>query len=388
LPIDLGVNESPVFAIDQGDKVVIGVVIKRDGHDGIRVVRRALDGTADPSFGSAGEAFLDVSTLGLATPLAGAVAQADGKIVVAGAASNGSDVDPFIVRLTADGQIDSALALRKIDSTTANLGFSAIDVGPGGELVIAGTKSLADTSDLYFLRLDSTGARDPGFGANGLATFHDLKFTQVSSFVIQTDGRIVGLVQTLNSNGFDVPQFALRRFGTDGALDTTFGTAGKATLPTPEGLAFANTLASPDRLNLFVGGSARGVLLGNSDTAVWKFASDGRLDLTFGGGIGYYVAAPTATPADSVSRLVFAADGSIYGVGSESESFSLTNTLLLHLEANGAPATDFGDGLVRHPAAALTTRAAYLRADHRLILVMAPIFPADANDTVLEAFFQ
>jgi uncharacterized delta-60 repeat protein len=193
--------ETPEILVGQGERVVVGIGLVRDGHDGILVVRFARDGTQDPTFGTAGEAFLDVTTIGLTSHgRATAAVQPDGAIVIAGSGSNGSNNNPYVVRLTADGQIDSALSMRRLDTSTADLGVEAVAIGPGGEIVFAGRKNTTSgsttTSDGMLMRTDANGARDVNFGFafQGIVTFNDLAFDEFTHLAIQSDGRIVVVV--------------------------------------------------------------------------------------------------------------------------------------------------------------------------------------------------
>jgi len=109
------------------------------------------------------------------------------------------------------------------------------------------------------IRTDAAGVRDAGFASNGAATFAEKVIDEVVSTIVQTDGGIVVLVSTSNNNQFEFPEYSLRRFGTAGQLDPTFGAAGKALLPTPENFSSATVLVSPDRLNLIVARTVRSI---------------------------------------------------------------------------------------------------------------------------------
>ncbi len=376
------------LAIAQGDRVIVGIVIERAGHDGVLLVRRARDGSLDSSFGSAGEVFIDLSPIGITSSVvATAAAQADGKIVIAGSGFNGNDGDPFLVRLTADGQIDSSLALRKLDVTTANITLANVTIGPAGELVFVGRKAAGTGSDGIVIRTDRSGVRDASFGSNGIATFADKVSDDITGAVVQPDGRIVVLVSTSNNTQFESPEFSLRRFGTAGQLDVTFGGTGKALLPSPESTAAATTLVSPDRLKLVVAGTLRQTFAGG-DAGVWQYLADGRLDLGFGGGIGFY-AAPASTMLDGIARLVVADDGTLYGIGNEADQIAApTRLAILHLDAAGIPDPAFGTAGVARTTTSFVTRAVALRSDHRLLVVTGPGFVDDTADTSITGFWN
>jgi uncharacterized delta-60 repeat protein len=380
--------EIPQFAIAQGDQVVVGIALERAGRDGVLVVRRGRDGAPDPTFGTAGEVFVDLATIGITSNVvARAAAQPDGKLVIAGSGLTASDGDPFVVRLTTDGQIDSGLALRKLDLTTASISIAGVTIGPAGELVVVGHKAAGTGTDGIVIRTDAGGTRDPGFGSNGIATFAEKTSDDIVSAIVQPDGRIVALVSTSNNGQFEFPEYSLRRFGTAGQLDATFGSAGKALLPTPEGFSSATVLVSPDRLGLYVAGGVRQSFTG-SDRAVWRYLADGRLDLGFGAGLGYY-AAPASMPSDSLTSLLIGEDGTLYGVGVESDAIAaVARIAILHLDAAGVPDPGFGSAGVALDPTAVVPRAAALRTDHRLVIVAAPVFVDDASDTTLRGYWN
>ncbi|HEY5933379.1 MAG TPA: delta-60 repeat domain-containing protein [Kofleriaceae bacterium] len=379
--------DSPMFALAQGDKVVVGIAIVRAGKQGVLVVRRTRDGAADPTFGitgDAGETFVDLSTIGLTVNRAVAAPQADGRIVIAGNGHNGSNSDPFIARLTPDGQLDTEFALRRLNSAATNDSIGAITIGPSDEIVLAGDRATDMASDALLVRLDATGKVDTGFGYLGYKIYNELAYDQAHAVIVQADGRIVSMISVTQTTGGFVPSYALRRFGSDGQLDSSFGVGGKAALPTPESGARGHVLASPDRLSLVVAGAVR-VDTSNPELAVWRFLADGRLDLGFAGGIGYW----TLPAATELEHLVIGADDSLYGFaskgGSPGEPVDLWTA---HLDANGVPDPGFGaDGIVRDTA--ITgfgfPRAVVQRTDHRMVMVGVLLPAVGYSDTTLRS---
>jgi len=99
------------------------------------LVRYNADGSPDTTFGASGDGTL-IYPLGSSSAAAYGVAlQPNGKIVVAGASSNGADNDFTLVRFTADGSADGA----RIDPVgSANDSAFALAVEPDGRLIAAG----------------------------------------------------------------------------------------------------------------------------------------------------------------------------------------------------------------------------------------------------------
>lgn len=380
--------EAPMFAIPQGDRIVVGIVVTRGGKAGVLVVRRTREGAADPDFGitgSVGETFLDLSTIGLTSvSLARAMAHPDGRIAIVGHGSNGSDTDAFIVRLTPDGHLDPTLALRRLNSATANDQLAALAIGPSDEIVVAGHRSTSAGRDAMLMRIDASGQLDRTFGSNGVLLYNELELDDARGVVVQRDGRIVAMI-SIQDGTMVMPEFALRRFGSDGWLDSTFGTGGKAALPTPDQWARGEVLASPDGLQLVVAGSASADLT-TGELAIWRFLADGRLDLGFAGGVGYWRSAD----AMSLNHLAIAADGSLYGFGNGTfvvgESVDL---FTVHLDPAGVPDPAFGTaGIARDEIGESFPRAVALRGDHRSVVVTAPLIAGDATDTFVRSYWH
>ncbi len=86
--------------------------------------------------------------------------------------------------------------------------------------------------DFLLMRLDDTGARDPTFGTNGVATTRFPASTGTNlgrKLVLQPDGKIV-LVGGVAVGGVD-DQCGIARFDANGALDPGFGTGGRVLVP-------------------------------------------------------------------------------------------------------------------------------------------------------------
>lgn len=94
------------------------------------------------------------------------------------------------------------------------------------------------------------------------------------STVIQPDGKTVVAGYARNTND----DFAVVRYNTDGALDTTFNGTGKVTTPVGTSSDQAYSIALQTDGKIVVAGYA---VLGSADFAVVRYNSDGTLDTTF-----------------------------------------------------------------------------------------------------------
>jgi len=143
------------------------------------------EGDLDPAFGFGGRSDVpfDVTEGTLFEAAFASALQSDGRLVLAGAASNAAgNLDFAATRLLPNGFVDDEFGsggrLRvhfdlyssgRTDNDRAN----GVALQPGGKIVLAGTADgspfpeLGGATSLALARFDSGGALDPGFGADG-----------------------------------------------------------------------------------------------------------------------------------------------------------------------------------------------------------------------------
>jgi uncharacterized delta-60 repeat protein len=98
----------------------------------------------------------------------------------------------------------------------------AVTLQPDGKIVAAGSAFGTNTFlDFALSRYHADGSLDASFGGDGKVTTDIAgNYDEVSAVAVQSDGKIVVA-------GFAGPEFGLARYDVDGALDVSFGTAGK-----------------------------------------------------------------------------------------------------------------------------------------------------------------
>jgi uncharacterized delta-60 repeat protein len=271
------------------------IVMAGWGWDGDFVVARYLpDGSLDWTFGTGGVA---TAPFGQYTGAQGrAVAlQADGKIVVAGTASNYFALGRF----DADGSFDTSFGGDgKVELSVGEASYAyAVAVQPDGKIVAAG-RGAGWPGEFALARLEPDGSIDSTFGSDGTVTTAVGPISSVRALAIQPDGKIV-------TAGY--PDFALARYEPDGSLDATFGSGGIVTTAAgSEDGAWALAL-QPD-----------GKIVVASDTnrehgfGLVRYLTTGALDATFGSG------GETRTELECCSRatgVVLQPDGKIVVAG-------------------------------------------------------------------------
>src|SRR4029079_6796592 len=146
--------------------------------------------------------------------------QADGKIVVVGSSSGGTDI--AVVRYDTDGSLDATFGGGDgIVVTDVNGDDAAYSVAIQGDqkIVVGGTTD--GFSQAILLRYDTTGPLDASFGGgDGITTTTVGLGAVFFDLAIQGDGSIVG-TGAATLDGVKGVAFTARHDGT-GALDTTF----------------------------------------------------------------------------------------------------------------------------------------------------------------------
>jgi uncharacterized delta-60 repeat protein len=277
--IEADVAWSVVLQSD-GKIVAAGYSFNGTNND-FAVVRYNTDGSLDTTFSGDG---IVTTAVGLGPDVAySVVLQSDGKIVAAGYSSNGTNNDFAVVRYTSTGLVDTTFDTDGKVTTAVGLGFDgaySVVLQSDGKIVAAGYSSDGSNNDFAVVRYTSTGLEDITFGGGDgiVTTAIGLGADVAWSVVLQSDGKIVAAGYSNNGSGTD-NDFAVVRYNSDGSLDTSFGTGGKAKTAIGLGadVAWSAVLQSDGKI-VAAGYSYNGT---NNDVAVVRYNTDGSLDTTF-----------------------------------------------------------------------------------------------------------
>ena len=156
-------NEPPALAVQSDDRIV---VMETGNLKSFDLVRLNPDGTPDATFGSGGFAN---PTLPFNFTVASSVAiQADGRIVVAGAASGNVVLAHYNA---ADGSLDASfgnngIAVAAVTSSKTLAETMAMALEPDGRIVVTGNGSNANGVTTFVVRYLATGPQIGSFTAN------------------------------------------------------------------------------------------------------------------------------------------------------------------------------------------------------------------------------
>jgi len=198
----MGVDIANAVAVQEdGDIVVAGY---RDGGLRMAVARYTPNGHMDSTFGTGG---LVSTGIGSGADLAEAVAiQDDGRIVIAGATDNGTDMDFAVIRLRRRGARDNDFdgdGAKATDLGTGNETAYGVGISDDGKIVVSGSAS--PDPEMGVVRYLPDGSEDPTFGVGGIVTN---PFGDGRDLAIQSDGKVV----VVGSTGGATDDFLVVRY--------------------------------------------------------------------------------------------------------------------------------------------------------------------------------
>ncbi len=284
----IGGSEDEAFGValqPDGKIVAVGQTFSGSKTD-IAIARFNTDGTLDTAFDGDGRQIISPS---VGDSLARSVAiQPDGRIVIAGTGNNGANIDIVLLRLLADGSLDTSFdgdsgignGIVVTQPGQGNDQAYAVTVRPDGKIVVAGYYSGAASIDTVLLRYLSSGSLDPAFGTGGIAAhaFSPSDTDEALSMALQPDGKIV-IAGCIRTPGI-ANDFLVARLLENGSRDDSFAATGLLVVPFSNAtdIAFGVALQNDGKI-IAVGFGSNG---SNNDFAVSRVNTDGTLDVTFG----------------------------------------------------------------------------------------------------------
>jgi len=266
---------------EDGKIVVVGYSFNAAGQSCFTVLRYGTDGTLDTSFADSGKVVTSVAKNGSADSVA---MQSDGKIVVAGNSFiDGGNNDFAVGRYNANGKLDSSF--NQTGKASADFGAHdlprSVALHSDGRIVVAGYTTDESKKQCALACFKANGSLDTSFNGTGkvVTTFGGDGDAEGQGVAAQSDGKTVAVGYATVAG---VQRFAVERYKTDGALDTSFGGTGRVL--TAVGISGSNAtgVALQKDGKILVAGYA----VNNSgriyDFACLRYNADGSLDQSFG----------------------------------------------------------------------------------------------------------
>lgn len=336
-----------------GRVIVAGEAIDSGGNYELSVARLNPDGSFDPSFGTGGKVVTQLGAG--PTPFSSVHAlalQPDGKIVLAGTATDsGGHYDLLVVRLNADGSFDSSFGPggKVVNQLGAGPNPTSVEGGlalqPDGKIVVAGEATdSAGHYELLVARLNADGSFDTSFGTGGKVLTSVAPTTSADAYALalQPDGKIIVVGQGTDSAGNY--ELLVARLNADGGFDSSFGTAGKVVTQlgaSSSPYSNARGVALQPDGRIIIAGDATDSS-GYDRFMVARLNADGSFDSSFGtaGKVVTQLGAGTS-PSSSVFALAVAPDGKLLVAGDASDSGGHDQVLVARLIGDLPPTASF-----------------------------------------------
>lgn len=279
-----------------GKLVGVGVVHLPDGKRKLLAFRTLSDGALDTSFGLSGTTVISDGGTGREAGYS-VVVDSEGRIVIAGERSNRL----LVARLLANGTLDSAFGTGGIYIGSESPGASArIGLGPAGGYRVIGSAQVGLEWHCQVNAITAAGAADPAFGLAGTAnpTAADPSGYYCASMSALPDGRILVGGQDGDGKPF------VSRLLANGAPDPAF-----AAPAVPDRLGAVSALGVGASGKVVVAGTDREGFLG---VQVLRLLSSGALDTSFGrAGVASVDPEIRHRSVYSASELKVGGDGSV-----------------------------------------------------------------------------
>jgi len=342
------------------------LVTGQDALGDFTLVRYTSAGVADTSFNATGKVVTTPSGSCSAQSRALSI-QADGKIVVVGSSCpNFNSLRNFtLYRYNVDGSLDTTFGSAGKVTTNFSVGASeAFAVVARGSSILVG--GYAGTK-FALARYTATGAPDATFGSGTgmVTTTVGTSSAFVNSLAVQSDGKIVLAGYAVSSGTV----FALARYQTTGALDTSFGTGGIVTTNVggtfSGNSAIANAVAIQGDGKIVAAGYANVSSSSTYRFAVVRYTASGALDTDFNfsgkvlTAIGSSDAIGRDLAIDSLGRIV---------VAGYSKASTLQQLTLARYYTDGTMDTTFGPVATTVGTANATAQGLAIQSDGKIVV--------------------
>ena len=225
--------------IQSDGKIVLGGTAwgGRNYRSDFALARYNTDGSLDTSFSGDGKVVTEF--FGWVDIVTSVTTQSDGKILAAGVTHNLNSgfysSDFALVRYSINGSLDTSFgSFGKVvtDFFGEWDGGESVAIQSDGKIVVAGTASDDKNGDFAIVRYNIDGSFDTNFGSGGKVTTDFFGSFDIGNDIsIQSNGKIIVTGRADNDPSL-LTDISLARYNTNGSLDTVFGIGGKVVLDT------------------------------------------------------------------------------------------------------------------------------------------------------------
>lgn len=274
---EVPIAEGYSLTVQSDGALLVQTPAQRNGSDSFGLTRLLADGTADTAFNTNAAASIPA---GLGSDGAQVSVNAAGKLLI----SQSSDQGAVLVQLNADGTLDKTFGNEGVANLAAGLSFKgevdSVAVG-NGQFLLAGNLDSGSGDHYGIVRVNANGTLDSSFGEAGRVIFSNTGLSDYhGALTVQADGKIV-LVGSNDSHA----DFQVVRLSADGQYDNSFGNHGVASIDTQGAYDFARSVTVLNNGKLLIAGvSDMGngqTIEFNSDVGLVRVTPEGQLDTSF-----------------------------------------------------------------------------------------------------------
>jgi len=353
-------EEGYSITIQNDSKIVVAGVTFNGVNTDFVVCRYHEDGLLDQTFGINGIVTTDFFEWENANSVA---IDPFGNIVVAGLGRY-LPTGSAVARYKSNGLLDSSFnedgRLTAVFATKS-IQCHAMDVEPGGKVILAGLSNYGNDHDYGLIRYHVDGTMDSLFGNDGTVyTDFDGKKDNPRAMKIQQDGKVVVCGRSYDDND---SYFSIARYQADGNLDTTFNNNGKVI--TNIGVSGYAMALQPDGKIVIAGNFDNAI---NSDFALLRYLSDGTLDSSFGS--NGFSSIDINGSTDQCTSVTIQEDGKIILAGYTYDG-TYQDIALTRFNSNGSLDLDFGmGGMVVYDISGVSDygRSAAIQQDGKILI--------------------
>jgi uncharacterized delta-60 repeat protein len=233
------------------------------------------------------------------------------------------------------GQLDRSFGgtgFVQTDVDGRNDNVHALLVQPDGKIILGGDASAADANhDYALIRYLPNGALDGSFGNAGKVVLNQRINDGIAAMALQPDGKLI------TTDG-DRGNYGLLRLNSNGSIDSSFGNNGNVSAPIGGGLiSGSRAIALLENGQILVAGTTL-PLNGSSnwDFSIARFSANGSIDTTFG--TNGYTITSLSTGSDIIDSIVVQSDGKILAAGHNNSDLAMVRYL-----PSGLVDTTFGN---------------------------------------------
>ncbi len=220
-----GASANALVVTSTNEIIVAGVAVI-SGNVELMLAKYTTSGALDTTFGSSG---VVTGSIENGSILNAVTLDSSNNIVAAGSVLNGSFVNQYLItRYSPTGVVDTSFGSSGfvVGSIGSSSNAQAVAVDGSGNVLIAGVTT-GSTNQALLVRCTSTGALDTTFNGTGIVTQLVNSSTNFTGLALQSSN---GYILAAGYSNDDIQRSLVSRYTTSGSLDTTYGSAGVASL--------------------------------------------------------------------------------------------------------------------------------------------------------------